>query len=106
MSIQSFTIAIPQATLDDLRERLARTRWPDELPGSAGAGEYRWATSWGWPSTGKITTTGASTKRSSMSSHSSRPRSMARPFTSCTSWYRFEHGQDLCIGLKAFPKAT
>ena len=33
MSIQSFTIAIPQASLDDLRERLARTRWPDERPG-------------------------------------------------------------------------
>jgi pimeloyl-ACP methyl ester carboxylesterase len=31
MSIQSFKIAIPQATLDDLRERLARTRWPDEV---------------------------------------------------------------------------
>ncbi|MDQ2716365.1 MAG: epoxide hydrolase [Chloroflexota bacterium] len=30
MSIQPFTIAISQATLDDLRERLARTRWPDE----------------------------------------------------------------------------
>src|SRR5581483_6398291 len=23
----------PQAELDDLRDRLARTRWPDELPG-------------------------------------------------------------------------
>jgi pimeloyl-ACP methyl ester carboxylesterase len=33
MSVQSFTIAIPQADLDDLRDRLARTRWPDELPG-------------------------------------------------------------------------
>ena len=31
MSIQPFTIAISQATLDDLRERLARTRWPDEV---------------------------------------------------------------------------
>jgi len=31
MSIQSFKIAIPQATLDDLRQRLARTRWPDEV---------------------------------------------------------------------------
>jgi pimeloyl-ACP methyl ester carboxylesterase len=30
MSIQPFTIAIEHATLDDLRERLARTRWPDE----------------------------------------------------------------------------
>ncbi|HJZ49782.1 MAG TPA: epoxide hydrolase [Roseiflexaceae bacterium] len=33
MTIQPFAIAIPQADLDDLRERLARTRWPDEVPG-------------------------------------------------------------------------
>jgi pimeloyl-ACP methyl ester carboxylesterase len=33
MTIQPFTIAIPQADLDDLRDRLARTRWPNELPG-------------------------------------------------------------------------
>src|SRR4051812_24084796 len=33
MSIQPFTINIPQADLDDLRDRLARTRWPDQLPG-------------------------------------------------------------------------
>jgi epoxide hydrolase len=33
MTIQPYTIAIPQADLDDLRERLARVRWPDELPG-------------------------------------------------------------------------
>ncbi len=30
MNIQPFTIAISQTILDDLRERLARTRWPDE----------------------------------------------------------------------------
>jgi microsomal epoxide hydrolase len=30
MHTQPFTIAVPQATLDDLRERLARTQWPDE----------------------------------------------------------------------------
>ena len=30
--IRPFRIAIPQADLDDLRGRLARTRWPDELP--------------------------------------------------------------------------
>lgn len=29
MTIQPFTIAIPEADLDDLRERLARTRWID-----------------------------------------------------------------------------
>jgi pimeloyl-ACP methyl ester carboxylesterase len=34
MSIQPFKIAIPQAILDDLRERLARTRWPDEVEGA------------------------------------------------------------------------
>ena len=34
MSIQSFKIDIPQATLDDLRARLARTRWPDEVEGA------------------------------------------------------------------------
>jgi pimeloyl-ACP methyl ester carboxylesterase len=32
-AIQPFTIAIPQADLDDLRDRLGRTRWPGELPG-------------------------------------------------------------------------
>jgi hypothetical protein len=32
-SIRPFGIGIPQADLDDLQERLARTRWPDELPG-------------------------------------------------------------------------
>lgn len=34
MSIQLFKVAIPQATLDDLRERLDRTRWPDEIEGA------------------------------------------------------------------------
>ncbi|MFC9970460.1 epoxide hydrolase family protein [Spirillospora sp. NPDC127200] len=31
--IRPFRIDIPQADLDDLHDRLARTRWPDELPG-------------------------------------------------------------------------
>ena len=35
--IRPFRIAIPQADLDDLRERLHRTRWPDQLrPADAG----------------------------------------------------------------------
>ena len=29
-----FTIAVPEEVLSDLRQRLAATRWPDELPGS------------------------------------------------------------------------
>ena len=32
--IRPFRIDIPQADLDDLRERLGHTRWPAELPGS------------------------------------------------------------------------
>jgi len=33
--IEEFQIHIPQADLDDLAGRLARTRWPDSLPGAA-----------------------------------------------------------------------
>lgn len=29
-----FTIHVPDETLADLRERLRRVRWPDEIPGS------------------------------------------------------------------------
>jgi len=58
MTVQPFTINVPQADLDDLRDRLARTRWPDELPGigwSRGVplgylkelAEY-WRTSYDW----------------------------------------------------------
>ncbi|HEX5333380.1 MAG TPA: epoxide hydrolase [Cellulomonas sp.] len=31
--IVPFTLATPQESLDDLRDRLARTRWPDQIPG-------------------------------------------------------------------------
>src|SRR6266487_798557 len=31
--VTPFRIDVPQADLDDLRDRLARTRWPDQLPG-------------------------------------------------------------------------
>src|SRR5260370_36939396 len=34
MNVNPFTIAVPQAALDDLQMRLAQTRWPDEIPGS------------------------------------------------------------------------
>jgi hypothetical protein len=32
--ILPFRIEIPRADLDDLRDRLARTRWPDQIPGA------------------------------------------------------------------------
>ena len=31
MALEPFAVSLPQETLDDLRERLARTRWPDEV---------------------------------------------------------------------------
>lgn len=34
MKIEPYRIAVPDAVLTDLRERLARTRFPDEIPGS------------------------------------------------------------------------
>jgi pimeloyl-ACP methyl ester carboxylesterase len=34
MSIEAFTIPFSNEAVDDLRDRLARTRWPDEIPGS------------------------------------------------------------------------
>ena len=34
MAVEAFTINIPQATLDDLHNRLAHTRWPDEIEGA------------------------------------------------------------------------
>src|SRR5438093_13377896 len=36
MHIEPFRIAVPDAVLADLRERLARTRFPDEIPASGG----------------------------------------------------------------------
>jgi microsomal epoxide hydrolase len=37
MSPASFTLSVPEPDLSDLRERLARTRWPDRAPGEAWA---------------------------------------------------------------------
>jgi pimeloyl-ACP methyl ester carboxylesterase len=34
MPVEPFTLPFSQPAVDDLRERLARTRWPDEIPGS------------------------------------------------------------------------
>src|SRR5262249_42801394 len=33
-ALRPFSIGIPTADVDDLNQRLARTRWPDELPDS------------------------------------------------------------------------
>jgi len=33
--VRPFRVDVPDAVLDDLRDRLARTRWPDQIPGAA-----------------------------------------------------------------------
>jgi pimeloyl-ACP methyl ester carboxylesterase len=58
MNMQPFQINIPQAVIDDLHARLARVRWPDEIPGSGweyGAGlaymrefVHHWQTRFDW----------------------------------------------------------
>ena len=34
MSVTPFEVQVPDETLEDLKDRLARTRWPDEIPGA------------------------------------------------------------------------
>jgi len=34
MAVEPFNIQVPDSALDDLKSRLARTRWPEELPGT------------------------------------------------------------------------
>ena len=58
LEVKPFQIDVPDAVLDDLRDRLARTRWPDQIPGSGwGYGTDRaylqdlceyWRTSFDW----------------------------------------------------------
>ena len=56
-AVQSFRVDVPQAEVDDLRERLARTRWPADqrLDGQRGLPldqlrqlAARWADGWDW----------------------------------------------------------
>ena len=37
LDVQPFSVSVPEVTLTDLRERLARTRWPDEVDGAGWA---------------------------------------------------------------------
>ena len=43
MDVQPFTISVPQTALDDLQNRLERSRWPDELPGAGWSRGVGWA---------------------------------------------------------------
>ena len=60
--IRPFRIDIPQADLDDLRDRLGRTRWPAELPGSGWEAGVPVGYLKTWPPTGPPGMTGAPTR--------------------------------------------
>ena len=44
MAIRPFRVDIKEDVLTDLRERLKRTRWPDEIPGRGGTTGPTWHT--------------------------------------------------------------
>ncbi|GAA1948806.1 epoxide hydrolase [Nocardioides panacihumi] len=59
MPVHDFTVDVPAAVVDDLRQRLRLTRWPDQIPGSGWSrgtdADYlrdvvdHWATDYDWP---------------------------------------------------------
>jgi hypothetical protein len=62
-TIRRFRIDVPQTELDDLRDRLARTRWPDELPEAGWDYGVPLAYARKLPGTGQTATTGGGMKR-------------------------------------------
>ena len=83
--VTPYRINVPEAVLTDLKDRLARTRFPSEIEGSGWdygtnlAYLKELVTYW------RTASTGASRSRSSISCRSSRPRSTASRFISSTS---------------------
>jgi len=54
MDVRPYTVSVPQAVLDDLRERLARARWPDEVEDAGW--DYVWSVPpWGAVSPARTT---------------------------------------------------
>ena len=41
-AVTPFTLAVPQAELDDLNRRLDKTRWPDARPSTTGRRARPW----------------------------------------------------------------
>ena len=84
-SPEPFRLHVPDAVLDDLRARLERTRWPDEIPGS----DWRYGTNLDYVRRlvehWRTASTGARRRPSSTRSTSSARRSAASTSTSSTS---------------------
>jgi hypothetical protein len=77
-TIRPFTIDVRDEQLEDLRRRIAATRWPARNSSQIGRRACSWRRCRSSPATGRPTTTGASARRISTRSRSSRPRSTGR----------------------------
>src|SRR3954451_14627942 len=81
-AIRPFTIEIPQADLDDLRTRLAATRWPEKEPVDDLSQGVPLALVQKVARYCTTSTTGASARRASTHTRSSSPRSTTSTSTS------------------------
>ena len=83
-AIVPFTIQVPDAVLSDLKARLARARWPDEIEDAG----WRYGANVAYMkelvASGAIATTGAHRSAGSIGSSTSRPISTGSTFTSFT----------------------
>ena len=87
--IRPFRIEIPQAQLDDLHDRLDRTRWPDELPGVGAAygaplADVRdladhWRHGYDWRATRPSSTSSRSSRRDRRPERPLHPRAVPEP---------------------------
>ena len=62
MKVRPFTIAVENSVLDDLRQRLADTRWPDEIPNTGWTTAATCPISRSWSITGGRTSIGVPRK--------------------------------------------
>jgi len=86
--VTSFRIDIPDTDLDDLRDRLRRTRWPEAETVDDWSQGVRWATSKSCVGTGPTGTTGGPPRRGSTPCPSSGRRSTGSAFTSSMRGHR------------------
>jgi|KBSMisStandDraft_5_1062788.scaffolds.fasta_scaffold4765641_1 hypothetical protein len=61
MQKEPFTIAVPEETLSDLRDRLVKTRWPHDFANASGSTARISPISKSWWTIGFTATTGANT---------------------------------------------
>jgi epoxide hydrolase-like protein len=84
-SPEPFVMAVPEALLNDLQQRLALTRWPDEIPGSG----WRYGASLAYIkdsyTTGSTSTTGVLRSVSLTLSHSTAYSWRILPYTTSIS---------------------